>query len=90
MSNVNTVSSIIAANGGKFMTIVFVKKDGSLRKMNGRIGVKRYLKGGVNKNPQLHNTQIVMWDTTAKGYRTINMDTVTEIHAKGVVHVLAS
>ena len=32
----------------KFASITFVKKDGTVRKINGRMGVTKDLKGGVN------------------------------------------
>jgi len=37
---------IKAIKTGKFFTIKFVKKNGELRELNGRLGVKKHLKGG--------------------------------------------
>ena len=34
----------------KFFTIEFVKADGSLRKINGRLGVEKHKKGGTDCN----------------------------------------
>ena len=39
---------ILQTTKGKFFTVEFVKKDGTLRKMNCRLGVAKDLKGGQN------------------------------------------
>jgi hypothetical protein len=41
------ISDFIAESKGKFITINFIKKDGTPRKLNGRIGVTKYLKNGT-------------------------------------------
>ena len=67
---------------GKFFTAVFTKKDGTERKMTARLHVKKHLKGGTNKNPNLELYHIVAYDVQAKAYRTINLATVSEIHSQ--------
>ena len=78
------IKSIINENGGKFFTVKFHKVDGSIRKMNCRTGVKKWLKGGqlsyrVEDKPNLR----VVFDVAAKDYRTINLDKVFYIKAGG-------
>lgn len=64
---------------GQFFTIKFIKKNGELRELNGRLGVKKYLKGGeLGYDPATFN-YIIVFDVVAKGYRTVNVDTVTEL-----------
>ncbi len=78
------IQSIINENGGKFFTVKFHKVDGSIRKMNCRTGVKKWLKGGqlsyrAEDKPNLR----VVYDVAAKDYRTINLDKVFYIKAGG-------
>lgn len=66
------------ANG--FVTVTFLKKDGTIRKMNCRMGVTKYLKGGESK---LNAEQYVtVFDVTKSAYRAINRETILEV--KGV------
>lgn len=59
---------------GNFFRACFVKKDGTVREMTARFGVKKHLKGGELKyNPESLN-YIVVFDIEKKAYRTINMD----------------
>ena len=67
----------------KFFTVKFYKKDGSLRTMNARLGVKKHLKGGKQTyNPDSFN-YLIVFDIKKGGYRTINVNTITEILFKG-------
>lgn len=72
----NQKSRILATNG-RFFSVSFVKKDGSLRKMVARIGVKKYLRGGENKLAN-HPNLVTVWDSQKRDYRSINLDTLQE------------
>jgi hypothetical protein len=66
----------IIKSNGKIFTVKFIKKDGSIRKLNGRLGVEKYLKGGectLNKDQF-----IIVYDLQAKGYRAVNKDSIIE------------
>ena len=66
------------ANG--FFTVTFLKKDGSVRKMNARVGVTKHLKGGEST---LDATKYVtVFDVTKGEYRAVNRETIIEV--KGV------
>jgi hypothetical protein len=68
----------IESTNGKFFTVVFKKADGTKRKLNGRMGVSKYLHGGESK---LNKEKfVIVYDVVAKGYRAVNVDTVEEIH----------
>ena len=73
--NNNLLKSMIKNTNGKFFTCFFVKKDGTLRKMTARVGVKKGLanNGFVREEK---DSLICVYDMTAKGYRTINLDTL--------------
>lgn len=72
---------IIELVGNKFFTISFIKKDGTLRKMNARLGVTKHLKGGKKSyNPDDFN-YLTVFDLAKKQYRTVNLNTVKEVKA---------
>ena len=65
-------------------SVVFLKKNGEIRRMNCLLGVKKHLKGGkLNYNP-LEKGYLVVLDTKKKAYRMINLNTISNITSKGV------
>ena len=61
---------------GKIFSVTFVKKDGTLRKMTARLGVKKDLKGvGLKFNPAEKNL-LVVFDMHKRAYRMINLQTI--------------
>ena len=74
---------VIRKTNGKFFKVLFVKKDGSLREMTCRLGVKKDLRGGKSTTEHLDNL-ITVYDVFAKGYRNINLDTVKYFKCGGV------
>jgi hypothetical protein len=70
--------------GSKIFSVEFTKKDGSLRKMVCRLGVKKYLKGGELKyNPEELN-YLTVFDLQSEEYRTINVNTLKSITFEGI------
>ena len=77
-------SNIIKSTGGKIFTAKFVKKDGTVRTMNCRLGVTAHLKGGVLKfNPADYKLQVV-FDVQKKAYRMINLDSLRALRFNGI------
>lgn len=72
----NVFKEMITRTNGKFFTVEFVKKDGSIRKMNCRTGVTRHLRAreGVGSSTAHIEKYVTVYDVHAKGYRTINVD----------------
>ena len=70
-------------NRGKFFSCEFVKVDGSTRKLHGRTGVTKHLKGGVNKVQKKSNSLVTAWDRKEEDYRTINIKTLSKITLMG-------
>jgi hypothetical protein len=68
--------------GSKFFTVEFIKKDGSLRKLNGRLGVTKHLRGGTKSFRDADFNAITVYDIRAKGYRTVKLDKVVKIICK--------
>jgi len=84
----NTFAAIAANTNGKFFTVTFIKKDGSARIMNCRLGVTKHLKGGVSTlNPEQYLT---VYDVKAKGYRAVNLATIISVECGGIVLTNAS
>ena len=73
--NNNLLKSMIKNTNGKFFTCFFVKKDGTLRKMTARVGVKKGLANNGFVREEKENF-VCVYDITAKGYRMINLDTL--------------
>lgn len=69
-------------SNGRFLTVEFMKKDGSLRKINGRLGVKKYLRGG--KATIDNNKFIIFYDLKNKGYRAINKESILSVCTTGL------
>ena len=71
--------NMIKATKGKFFTVWFIKKDGTLREMNARLGVKAYLKGGELPYDPEEKGLIPVFDVQKKEYRMINWTTIKKI-----------
>lgn len=66
--------------GSKFFTVTFTKKDGSVRKLNGRLGVTKHLRGGEKTYSDVSINAITVFDLVAKGYRTVKLDNVLSLN----------
>jgi hypothetical protein len=76
------VQKMIEANG-HFFSVQFVKKNGEVRDMNCRLGVKKYLKGVGRMHPP---NMVNVFDVKAKGYRYVNLDTVIKAQIEGELY----
>lgn len=74
--------SFVQSLNGRFVTVDYVKKDGTPRTINGRTGVTKHLKGGECRNK--NEEALVIYSIKDKGYRIINLDTVTGIRANNM------
>lgn len=70
---------------GQFFGVKFFKKDGSLRVMNARLGIKSSGNGrktvGTADQPYL-----VVWSTNDQGFRAVNLNTLVTITMGGVLY----
>lgn len=61
---------------GEIFSVTFVKKDGTIRKMTARLGVKKDLKGvGLGFDPT-ERSLVVVFDMHKRAYRMINLQTI--------------
>ena len=70
--------------------LVFLKKNGEIRRMSCLLGVKKYLKGGKLKYNPRERGYLVVLDTQKKAYRMINLNTISNITSKGVDYYVQS
>jgi len=79
---------VYEVKNGKIFTAIFIKKDGSERKMICRRGVVKYLKGGeLSFNPDVKGL-LTVFDMQKGRYRMINLVTLKEVHTDGTVYTL--
>jgi len=82
-NTINTlIKNLLIANEGKFFSVTFKKKDGTIRKLNGRLGVhfQKKLQKPTTSN---HYKYIVVYDMQKQAYRNVNMDTVQSLTMLG-------
>lgn len=78
-----TLLKLIEFLNGQFFTVEFIKKDGTLRKMNCRTGVKKYLSNNgksIKITRPIDNGILRVYDIKKEAYRSINLDTVKKIN----------
>lgn len=80
--NIASRRKLLEKTNGKIFTVHFRKTDGTVRKMNCRLGVKVHLKGGKS-SVENYNKYIVVYDMQTKGYRTVNLETLIEAKIGG-------
>jgi hypothetical protein len=74
--------------GSKIFSVIFQKKDGTLREMVCRLGVTKHLKGGELKYSPEDFNYLTVFDMQKKEYRTINVNTLKRIKLDGVTYDL--
>ena len=76
--NNNLLKSMIKNTNGKFFTCFFVKKDGTLRKMTARVGVKKGLANNGFVREEKENL-VCVYDVVAHDFRFINLSTLKSL-----------
>jgi hypothetical protein len=86
----NDIIQLIKDTKGAFFTVKFIKKDGTERIMNCRLGVKKYLKGGDLLYDPVAKGLLPVWDPIAakkqdgsEGYRMISINTISSAKIGG-------
>ncbi len=65
VSGSKVLAGIIDQSNGRFVSVSFVKKDGTVRNLTGRLGVTSHLKGGKKTVPE--DNYITIFDTQKGG-----------------------
>jgi len=79
----NNLKDFIFNTNGGFFSVLFEKKDKSFRKMNCRLGVKKYLKSNGSSTTSHIPKYITVYDMTKRSYRNINLETIQKIKFNG-------
>jgi len=83
---INKLKKIFRENKGKFFTVTFEKADGTVRKLNGRTGVRKYVKDDPTKpyvDPMKIGNVVVFEHGT--GYRTFKLERLKQVKIGGQV-----
>ena len=72
---------------GDFVTVTFIKKDESVRVLNGRHGVKKFLKGG--KRTSDPKDYVMMYESGQKP-RNVRIDRIISVRYKGETYIPAN
>lgn len=93
---------LIESAKGRFARVVFIKKDGSIRRMTVQPAkLKLHVKGetaseaaqkgrGDPQGPSSHPHLMPVWDTEAQAPRSVNLNTITRISVNGKTHRYAA
>jgi len=85
MNASRNLASIVENSNGKIFRASFVKKDGSVRHLIGRLGVTKGLKGG--KKTVSEDQYLTVYDLQKQGYRSVNKDSIIEVAFRGALHI---
>ena len=90
---------IIASSQGRFASITFTKKDGTVRKIRVQPAkLKFHLKGedasdagrrAAETRKANHPNLLPVWDIEAFAARSVNLETISRIAANGTVHTFS-
>ena len=76
----NIEEAIKTIKSGRFFSAEFIKKDGTLRQIVARTGVRKYLTGrGRTWDPE-EKGYVTVWDTQKAEYRMLNTNTLLKVN----------
>lgn len=86
-----TIEQLVAAinnSNGKIFSIVFYRRSGGRRKMLCRLGVTKYLRGGVCPYDFDEKNLISVFDLQENEYRTIPIEGISHARISGVDYLI--
>jgi hypothetical protein len=86
MLNRVNLRHLIDRQNGLFLSVDYRKIGGEKRTLTGRLGVKSYLKGGQNNVEKDERPYLTVFDIKLCQYRTVSLDTVSEIRMGGKIY----
>ncbi len=78
--------ALMKTTNGTMVGLTFRKKDGSVRRLNGRLGVNRYCRTRSDANDTAK--MLTVYDVQNKGYRMVSLASLTEIRMRGTFYKL--
>lgn len=79
--------AVLESQGGKFISVDIIRRDGVWRTLNGRFGVKKNSNGGDCSSVKPENCNVLFYDVRS-GYRTIAIDRLVGFRCDGKEFVL--
>ena len=79
------IDAVIKGSKGRFVTVTFTKKDGTTRRVNGRIGVRFGKEAAPARYDGKGQPYFLLWEVRSRGYKRINADAVQRVATDGVV-----
>lgn len=79
----DTAKQMIHATSGRIFSVRFRKKDGTMRDMVCRLGVKSKLKGGERRYDPADYNLVCVYDMQKEGYRSIPFGRLTSLTVNG-------
>ena len=77
------VQAAVRARGTKFATVTFLKKDGTVRKINGHFRAAKHMVGGDRGAAQhdvlRNNGLVAIYSLKDRGWRSFSTDRVLEV-----------
>ena len=83
--------AVLDAFHNNIITVTFIKKNGELRNLTGRQGVKKYL---VDKTKESNRAKpnkgqfTIFWDFFNRGYRMFDLERLMSIRVSGDVYII--
>jgi hypothetical protein len=81
------VPLLLATTYGKIFSVTFEKKDGTMRKLTGRLGVKKYLNNGHNTTAHIQK-YLTVFDIKKREYRNVNTESVVELCFQNTIYMV--
>lgn len=78
-----SAKDLIKSTRGKYFTVSFIKKDGTARVMNARLGVKKYLRGGELPYDPIEKGLIPVYDAQVRDYRVVPVNRIYHLSIGG-------
>ena len=80
------LQQLLNEQDGKIFTIKYYTKAGKYRVLTGRLGVRKYLRGGKNTTVKYDNSYITVFDMRIKQYRTVDLLTAFWVVANKTIY----
>jgi|GEM_PF-2367045 len=77
-------------DNGRFFGLTFIKRDGSERRMQARLGVTKHLRGGEKAYSDAAKGIVTVFSTDVNGYRSIRLDSIQSLVVNGTTYAVAA
>jgi hypothetical protein len=88
MKNLEQLVTAINNTNGKIFSVTFIRRSGGKRKMLCRLGVTKYLRGGVCPYDFDEKNLISVFDLQENEYRTIPFEGICSAKIGGVEYII--